>query len=93
VGNASTNKKEGQRRKKGKELNMKITISLKKATKTSICKGLLKTFNSVTDVKIFGQIITCIIPDEPIAPGGMIESIYDTLGGRQTVKSIVKSKG
>lgn len=71
---------------------MKITITLKTAAKTSICRGLLKAFKNVIDVKVFGQVITCTIPDESIAPGGMIESIYNTLGGRQTIRSIVKSR-
>lgn len=71
---------------------MKITITLKKTTKVSICKGLLKAFKNATDIKVFGRVITCIIPNEPIAPGGMVESIYDTLGGRLTVRSIVKSR-
>ena len=71
---------------------MKITITLKETAETSICRGLLKAFNSITDIKVSGQIITCITPDEPVAPGGMIESIYDTLDGRQTIRSIVKSK-
>lgn len=71
---------------------MKITITLKKTTEVSICRGLLKAFKNATDVKIFGKVITCTIPDGPVAPGGMIESIYDTLGGRQTIRSIVKSR-
>jgi len=71
---------------------MKITITLKTAAKTSICRGLLKAFNNITDIKVFGKVITCSIPNEPVAPGGMIESIYDTFGGRQVVRSIVKSR-
>lgn len=71
---------------------MKITITLKTTAKASICRGLLKAFKNATDVKVFGKVITCTIPNEPVAPGGMIESIYDTLGGRLTIRSIVKSK-
>ncbi len=71
---------------------MKITITLKTTTKVSICRGLLKAFKNATDVKVSGRIITCSIPDEPVAPGGMIESIYDTLGGRLTIRLIVKSR-
>ena len=54
---------------KKERLDMKITITLKTATKTSICRGLLKAFNNITDIKVFGKVITCIIPNEPVAPG------------------------
>ena len=71
---------------------MKIKIKLKKPLHIDLLVAL-KGIIDVTDVvKISDHIATCHIPQEPVAPGGKIDAIFDYFGGISFVKSITLTK-
>lgn len=71
---------------------MKIKIKLQKSSSVDL-KEKLSNRVKVTDLKIIdAHCATCNIPQEPITPGGMINAIFNMLGGTNDVKSITLTK-
>jgi len=71
---------------------MKIKILLKKPARIDLLKRL-SSIPDVTDItRIADRWATCNIPQEPIAPGGKIDSIFEALGGINIVESITPLK-